>query len=402
MTDLKPGWKRVKFGELANCINDRVDDPSTAGVERYVGLEHLDPESLTIRRWGSPEDVESTKLRFKPGDIIFGKRRAYQRKLAVADFEGICSAHAMVLRAKSAEVLPEFLPFFMQSDLFMERAVEISVGSLSPTINWKALAQQDIFLPPPKEQESACHFLRRLSDLAKSRYNLLSASKVLHRAYIDSTLSMGAGQPGFNKYAPQNLSPDWTYQTIEELCSEIADCLHRTPEYAEEGFPAIRTSDIEPCGILRWQNSYRVSREEFLIQTSRLLPRAGDILFSREGERMGMAALVPEGVELCISQRMMHLRAKSGIPPDLVAEYLNSSWVQRQISMCTSGSTSPHVNVGDVKGFMVPVPPKDLRARISSRCRELLQAVVAAEQAYLDARKLSSKLLNHMLAGVMK
>jgi hypothetical protein len=161
MNDLKPGGQRVKFGELANCVNDRVDDPSTAGVERYVGLEHLDPESLTIRRWGSPEDVESTKLRFKPGDIIFGKRRAYQRKLAVADFEGICSAHAMVLRAKPDVVLPEFLPFFMQSDLFMKRAVEISVGSLSPTINWKTLAQQDIFLPPPKEQE-------RLSFLAAS------------------------------------------------------------------------------------------------------------------------------------------------------------------------------------------------------------------------------------------
>ena len=71
---MKPGWQRVKFGELANWINDRVDDRSTAGFDRYVGLETLDPESLTIRRWGSPEDVESTKLRVKPGDIIFGMR----------------------------------------------------------------------------------------------------------------------------------------------------------------------------------------------------------------------------------------------------------------------------------------------------------------------------------------
>lgn len=148
----KAGWTRVRFDQIATQINDRVDNPAEAGVERYVGLEHLDPDSLRIRRWGEPSDVESTKLRFQPGDIIFGKRRVYQRKVAVADFEGICSAHAMVLRAKPGAVLPEFLPYLMQSDLFMERALSISVGSLSPTINWKALAAEEFLLPPIQEQ----------------------------------------------------------------------------------------------------------------------------------------------------------------------------------------------------------------------------------------------------------
>ena len=141
-----------RFDQLAEQISDRVE-PGVTDVERYVGLEHLDPDSLRIRRWGHPSEVESTKLRFQPGDIIFGKRRVYQRKVAVADTDGICSAHAMVLRAKPDTILPELLPFFMQSDPFMERALSISVGSLSPTINWKALAKEEFWLPPIKEQE---------------------------------------------------------------------------------------------------------------------------------------------------------------------------------------------------------------------------------------------------------
>lgn len=149
---LKTAWSTYRFDQMATMVNDRVDDPSQAGVEYYVGLEHLDSDSLAIRRWGSPTDVEATKLRFCAGDIIFGRRRVYQRKLAVAQFDGICSAHAMVLRAKPSVVLPEFLPFFMQSDLFMERAKEISVGSLSPTINWKTLAKEAFDLPPLEEQ----------------------------------------------------------------------------------------------------------------------------------------------------------------------------------------------------------------------------------------------------------
>ena len=136
---------------MADQINDRVI-PAEAEVERYVGLEHLDSDSLQIRRWGDPSEVESTKLRFQPGDIIFGKRRVYQRKVAVAETEGICSAHAMVLRAKPKVVMPEFLPFFMQSDVFMERALSISVGSLSPTINWRILAKEEFVLPPIQDQ----------------------------------------------------------------------------------------------------------------------------------------------------------------------------------------------------------------------------------------------------------
>src|SRR6266849_7593516 len=157
--DPKRGWRRHRFDEMAIMVNDRIDDPSEADVECYVGLEHLDSESLTIRRWGSPSDVEATKLKFRKGDIIFGRRRAYQRKLAVADFDGICSAHAMVLRARPDVVLPEFLPFLMMSARFMNRAVEISVGSLSPTINWTTLKLEEFAVPSLDQQQRIADIL---------------------------------------------------------------------------------------------------------------------------------------------------------------------------------------------------------------------------------------------------
>ena len=150
--------KTYRFDQIAIRATDRVQ-PAETDLEHYVGLTHLDSESLKIRRWGSPADVKGQKLGFRKGDIIFGKRRAYQRKLAVADFDGICSAHAMVLRPKTDVVLPAFLPFFMQSDLFMNRAVEISVGSLSPTINWRTLAAQEFPLPPLDEQRRIAKLL---------------------------------------------------------------------------------------------------------------------------------------------------------------------------------------------------------------------------------------------------
>ncbi|HIJ96062.1 MAG TPA: type I restriction endonuclease subunit S [Desulfuromonadales bacterium] len=106
VTTLKPGWQILKFEDFAENIAVRVS-PSKADTDIYVGLEHLDPETIHLRTWGHPSDVDGDKLRFQKGDVIFGRRRAYQRKLAVAEFDGICSAHAMVVRTKPKKMLPE-------------------------------------------------------------------------------------------------------------------------------------------------------------------------------------------------------------------------------------------------------------------------------------------------------
>jgi len=148
----KSQWKTYKFGDIASSISERAE-PKETKLDIYVGLEHLDPDCIHIKRKGHPSDVKGTKLRVYPGDIIFGKRRAYQRKAAIVDFNGICSAHAMVVRANPEVILPELMPFFIHSDVFMHRAVDVSEGSLSPTIKWKILAEQQFRMPPLGDQK---------------------------------------------------------------------------------------------------------------------------------------------------------------------------------------------------------------------------------------------------------
>ncbi len=148
----KDDFETVKFDNIAFCISERVE-PQKTDLLTYVGLEHLDPDNLVIERTGVPDDVIGTKLKIYKGDIIFGKRRAYQRKVAVSHFDGIASAHSMILRANDDNIEKDFLPFFMQSDVFMNRAVQISEGSLSPTIKWKTLASQEFSLPKKEKQK---------------------------------------------------------------------------------------------------------------------------------------------------------------------------------------------------------------------------------------------------------
>lgn len=145
-------FETVKFEKIAINISERVE-PKKTELKTYVGLEHLDADNLRIERTGRPDDVIGTKLKIYKGDIIFGKRRAYLRKVAVSHFDGIASAHSMILRANEKNIEKDFLPYFMQSDTFMSRAVQISEGSLSPTIKNKTLAVQEFILPKKGKQK---------------------------------------------------------------------------------------------------------------------------------------------------------------------------------------------------------------------------------------------------------
>jgi len=145
-------FETVRFEKVATNISERVE-PKKTELTFYVGLEHLDADNLKIERTGTPEDVIGTKLKIYKGDIIFGKRRAYLRKVAVSHFDGIASAHSMILRANEKTIEKEFLPYFMQSDAFMSRAVQISEGSLSPTIKNKTLTVQEFILPKKEKQK---------------------------------------------------------------------------------------------------------------------------------------------------------------------------------------------------------------------------------------------------------
>lgn len=172
---------KYRFDQIAfNSTEKKI--PTETDKEHYIGLEHIDSECLEITRWGAEVAPIGEKLLMKKGDVLFGKRRAYQRKLAIAPFDGIFSAHGMVLRPNEEVVDKDFFPFFMSSDLFMERAVQISVGGLSPTINWKDLREQEFSLPPLTEQKALADKLWAAYRLKESYKKLLAATDEMVKA----------------------------------------------------------------------------------------------------------------------------------------------------------------------------------------------------------------------------
>ncbi len=373
MANLKPGWRRVKFAQLAECVNDRVDDPSKAGVDRYVGLEHLDPESLSIRRWGTPDEVESTKLRFRPGDIIFGKRRAYQRKLAVADFDGICSAHAMVLRAKSDVVLPEFLPFLMQSDTFMERAVAISVGSLSPTINWKTLAAEEFALPPMEEQRRLTILFQSIHSGREILTEALHFAKQLERSIVRESLD--------------RLAARYSQRPLVEGCLRITDGTHQPPTFTDTGVPFFLVKTIS-SGRVDWSHTNYVSEETYMELTRRVRPRRGDVLYTAVGATYGVGLFVDFDERFAFQRHIAHIIPnRELLLGEFITLFLNSPDGKRQSDKNAIGSAQPTVTLRSLCGFTLPFPPLTDQARVVERAASIRQSsdALAGRLARIDA-----------------
>ena len=157
---LKPGWKMVKFGEVVKNANLVESEPEANDVEKIIELKHINPKNLHVQRWNSVVDGTSFTRKFVPGQTLFGKRRAYQRKVAYAEFEGICSGDILTFEPKNRKVLlPELLPFICQTDAFFDHALDTSAGSLSPRTSWTALKDFEFPLPPLDEQKRIAEIL---------------------------------------------------------------------------------------------------------------------------------------------------------------------------------------------------------------------------------------------------
>lgn len=188
----RAGWTRVAFGDVVRLSKARVADPEATGIERVVGLEHIEPGDLRIRRWGDVADGTTFTTLFKPGQVLFGKRRAYQRKVAVADFEGVCSGDIYVLEPANDRLMPELLPFLCQTDSFFDHAVGTSAGSLSPRTNWTSLASFEFLLPPIQEQARLVEVMSAGRSATEATANLLSRLREL-RASVVHAVTGGDG-----------------------------------------------------------------------------------------------------------------------------------------------------------------------------------------------------------------
>lgn len=373
----KTHWKKYRFDEMVQNISERVE-PSQTNLDMYVGLEHIDPDTLHLSRHGHPSDVEGIKLRFYKGDIIFGRRRAYQRKTALATTDGICSAHAMVVRAKEDVVDPLFLPFLFHSKNFIDMAITISVGGLSPTINWKDIAKQEFLLPPKAEQ-------KRLAEL------LWAADEVVEKEKREREILQNQIQIYINENCNAIGQPKIPF-------SDLVD-VNPTTKFEENEVSLITMPDVSEEGEIMHQGKAVPSDHK----NKGLTPfQENDILFAKitpcmENGKGAIAKGLINGVGLG-STEFHVLRPK--LASDLYfCYYLTMSKRFRKLAekQMTGSAGQKRVQVEFFDFYKLCAPSKDERKTIGERLFKMDCSISALKQQISLSQQIKQELINKII-----
>lgn len=373
-------WGKVKFEKLVYNVSERVE-PNDTTLDKYIGLEHLDSGKIKIERHGSPSEVIGTKLKIYKGDIIFGKRRAYQRKAAIAAFDAICSAHSMVLRTNEKNVVKDYLLAFIHSDLFMNRAVEISEGSLSPTIKWKTLANQIFPLPPLEEQKQIASLFQSI-ETAMEQVD----GQEKHLKALQKTLANGLfnDQPEFGNLLNSKNCATTTF-------GEIAECDKKYPGHEEEVERFVGLENIEADNFQLQGFGLVTNGTTFTKRFAK-----GDVLFGKRRAYLKKIA-VADFDGIC-SGDILVIRAKAKkILQGLLPYYISAdAFIQHAVST-SAGSLSPRTKWKDLAELEVSIPDLKTQEKILEVLQQLDNTVNHLKQQKDTLKLLKQKLLNEIL-----
>lgn len=362
---LKPDWRRVKFGDVVRLSKARSQDPMSDGIERYVGLEHLEPGDLRIRSWGSVADGVTFTSVFQPGQVLFGKRRAYQRKVAVADFSGVCSGDIYVLETKDAQVLlPELLPFICQTDAFFDHAVGTSAGSLSPRTNWTSLADFEFMLPPMDEQHRLVKLLTSIEGCLASLSEADLAITALENSRIEDAL---ASVPADRVITVDKLAPLGPKNGLSPKAN--AD---------ERGYPTLSIGAVRDGRIVAEGNTKYAEISDAEAAAFEL--KANDVLVVRGNGnklltgRCGLVDVVPKG---CFyPDLLIRLKFDENIirPEFAVLQWNSQSTHNRLISRAKSTNGIWKINGADIRQHALKVPEVEEQDDLLAEMRAIRSA----------------------------
>lgn len=188
----RQGGRQVKFGEVARQAGKTIDYRKEK-IMRFVAGEHMETDNLKINQWGEIDEYtqlgSAFKVKFEVGQILYGSRRTYLRKVAVADFEGVCSNTTFVIASKDENILlTSYLAYLMQGETFTNFSILSSKGSTNPYINFSDLLYFEFTLPPLDRQAEYTALFRSFDARMQEARQARTCLQALKRGLIQEVI----------------------------------------------------------------------------------------------------------------------------------------------------------------------------------------------------------------------
>lgn len=382
-------WKRVRFGDVVKQMKEQVD-PEADGVERYVAGEHMETENVHIRKWGTVGDgyLGPAFIRgFRKGQVLYGSRRTYLKKVAVAEWDGVTANTTFVIEAVEGTLLQEFLPWLMLSERFTKHSVQESKGSTNPYINFPDIAKFEFDLPPLDQQRRIAEILSAVDEMqsahnqmTKVAWDGLSAKLEKHIGQQSSeTKSLGR---------VFTIKHGWAFEGEYFNDANDGPVLLTPGNFSLEGellFTAKNTKFYSGS----FPDEYVLTGGEVVMVMTDLTPGA---------KLLGMPAVIGDGQVVLHNQRIGRMQFDSTEVTARYAYYvLLSDVVRRQVRKTASGSTVRHTSPTRILQTTAFLPEMSKQALIIAELDDALSCYRTCVRHARSVGRLLSNLTNTIL-----
>lgn len=382
--------RTVKIGEIVERFVERCEDPSGAGFERYVGVDHIDSDDLVLRNMGTLADgtlPPTFRFVFRRGMVLFPTRRPALRKCAVAPCDGVTGEKVLVLRTKDKEhVAPEFLPFILSSERVRRWVIERAIGSVTPHFRWADLAECEVVLPPLDQQARIAQVLLSSADVRSAYVKAKAAAAAMLSATVDHLAERALKQGGMVPLASLAAEGRLITYGIVKPGLDVPG-----------GVPVIKVKDIRDGYIDDRELLLADPAIEAQYRRSRL--NAGDLLISIRGT-VGRLAFVPPHLEGAnITQDTARLSVAEHVNREFVRTMMLSSFVQRQIRSKTTGLAVQGINLAELRLLMIPLPSRLQQDEAVVVVAAARRAAEAVHTRAAEAAQMNLEVIARMLEG---
>lgn len=382
-------WPTVYLHEVAMIDRTGVAPSDIADGTLYVGLEHIETGGrlLDIKPVANG-DLASSKFRFTPKHVLYGKLRPYLAKIATPDFSGVCSTDILPIMP-GARLDRSYLTHFLRQPSMVDYATSRSEGANLPRLSPKALAEFEIPLPPLDEQRRIAGILDQGDALRRLRTRALDKLNSLGQAIFHEMF----GDPATN---PKG----WPIGTIGDLLAEAKYGSSGKANSEGRGLPMLRMGNVTYDGRIDLSDLKHIelSDKEFDKYTT----RPGDLLFNRTNskELVGKTAVVTRPEPMAIAGYLVRARANARGNTHYISGYLNSAHGKAVLrSMCKNIVGMANINAKEFQSISIAIPPVELQRAYADK----LASVRAEEtkiQASLDGvSTLFASLQHHAFRG---
>jgi len=398
----KSAWTTVKFGDVVFEPKESSKDPVADGIDKVVGLEHIESENIHLRNFASIEEGTTFTKRFSEGDVLFGRRRAYLKKVALASFEGICSGDITVFRAKVDVILPSLLPFVVQNEKFYDYAIKHSAGGLSPRVKFKDLANYEFLLPPKDQQAQLAELLWSMDEVVEREKEVLgklNTTILSNRKYF---IERGVTQVEDSKRLRfGKICWTWEIAKISDVCKIISGNAFKSSNFKQDGqFQVLRIGNITYDG-------FNVNKAPVFIseisqkESSYLIPKGAIVLSltGTNGKRdYGYPSFMFDHKKYLLNQRLVMLISNSSV---LLPEFLHLVSKMEFFQSCfflnaTGTANQANVSTMDVAEIEIPIPPLKEQSHIIRKVASIRNSISDGKCKIEKSKALQKSLINQI------